>query len=205
MEKVSKVFCTTRQAARQLGVSVSTTQLWVESGLLEAWKTEGGHRRISRESVQRLLLTPGTQGAVVGHGMAHEPPPASLYVLVVEDDTTLRRMYEVRMNTWRCRPTVRVAANGFDALLRIGISRPDLLITDLRMPHMDGFEMLRSLKRLPECAQMKIVVVTGLDQAEIDAAGGLPEGIVAFPKPAPFQALESVAEEILSRRGLVPG
>ena len=48
-------YCTTREAAEMLGVSLTTAQLWVESGLLDAWKTEGGHRRIHRTSVQRLL------------------------------------------------------------------------------------------------------------------------------------------------------
>jgi excisionase family DNA binding protein len=48
-------FLTTREAAQALGVSLRTAQLWVENGQLEAWKTEGGHRRITPDSVQRLL------------------------------------------------------------------------------------------------------------------------------------------------------
>ena len=46
---------TTRQAAILLNVSVRSVQLWVERGALQAWKTAGGHRRISVESVQQLL------------------------------------------------------------------------------------------------------------------------------------------------------
>ena len=46
---------TTRQAATLLNVSVRTVQLWVESGALQAWKTAGGHRRISVRSIQQLL------------------------------------------------------------------------------------------------------------------------------------------------------
>ena len=38
----------TREAAEQLGVALRTVQLWVEAGVLPAWKTAGGHRRISR-------------------------------------------------------------------------------------------------------------------------------------------------------------
>lgn len=44
---IKKSFCTTREAAGLLGVSVGTVQLWVESGLLQAWKTSGGHRRVA--------------------------------------------------------------------------------------------------------------------------------------------------------------
>ena len=44
--KVEKVFCTTSEAATILAISVGTVQLWVDSGLLVAWKTAGGHRRV---------------------------------------------------------------------------------------------------------------------------------------------------------------
>jgi excisionase family DNA binding protein len=50
---VKKSFCTTREAATLLGVSVGTVQLWVENGLLQAWKTAGGHRRVMRDSIAR--------------------------------------------------------------------------------------------------------------------------------------------------------
>lgn len=46
---------TTRQAARLLGVAVSTAQLWMESDALPAWKTPGGHRRVRLSTVMRLL------------------------------------------------------------------------------------------------------------------------------------------------------
>jgi len=46
--------CTTAEAARSLGVSLRTVQLWVDSGALQAWKTVGGHRRIPLESLERL-------------------------------------------------------------------------------------------------------------------------------------------------------
>ena len=44
----------TREVARLLGVSLKTVQLWVDNGILDAWKTVGGHRRITFESVERL-------------------------------------------------------------------------------------------------------------------------------------------------------
>ncbi len=54
--KVPKTFCTTAEAAQRLGVSIRTVQIWSETGLLEAWKTEGGHRRITLDSLERLLV-----------------------------------------------------------------------------------------------------------------------------------------------------
>lgn len=52
-DKTSQV-CSTREAAEMLGVSLRTIQLWVDSGVLEAWKTAGGHRRVSLDSVERV-------------------------------------------------------------------------------------------------------------------------------------------------------
>ena len=46
---------TTRDAARLLGISVSTAQKWIESGALESWKTPGGHRRMRQSAVIALL------------------------------------------------------------------------------------------------------------------------------------------------------
>jgi excisionase family DNA binding protein len=69
-KSISMSFCTTRQAAILLNVSLRTAQLWVEKGLLEAWKTTGGHRRISRASINRRLV-----GSSMLNSVAEAPPP----------------------------------------------------------------------------------------------------------------------------------
>lgn len=56
---------TTREAARLLGVAVSTVQIWMESGALPAWKTPGGHRRAHLSAVQRLLTQQAEARTVV--------------------------------------------------------------------------------------------------------------------------------------------
>lgn len=55
----SGFYCTTAEAARSLGVSIRTIQLWVDSGVLTAWKTVGGHRRILLDSVERFRVSVG--------------------------------------------------------------------------------------------------------------------------------------------------
>lgn len=54
------IYCSTTEAAQSLGVSTRTIQLWVDSGVLAAWKTAGGHRRVFIESVEKLKIS-GTQ------------------------------------------------------------------------------------------------------------------------------------------------
>lgn len=182
-------FCTTREAAELLGISMKTAQLWSESGLLEAWRTEGGHRRIYRESVERLL----TAGGVSKPAEPEGDRPAQLSILVAEDDEALRKLYDIRLRTWPMAPRVQVVSTGIEALIEIGRRPPDLLITDLRMPEMDGFSMLRVLRNITKLEDMQIVVVSGLDPSDIQAKGGVPEGVQIYPKPIPFDALEQFA------------
>ncbi len=208
-KQVPKTFCTTREAAALLGVSLSTAQLWAESGLLEAWKTGGGHRRISRQSIERLLANPAgrdvpaevvpTRRATdVAQGSA--TPPAPFNILVVEDDPTLRRLYELNLHGWPMQPEIRTAGDGYEALICMGNTKPDLLIADLQMPGMDGFRMLHTISNAPELAGMVIVVVSGLDAEEIVLGGGVPDGIPLLPKPVPFDQLLAIAEQVAGER-----
>jgi excisionase family DNA binding protein len=197
---VKKSFCTTREAAVLLGVSVGTVQLWVESGLLQAWKTTGGHRRVLRESIDGLLH----KGVRAEPQAVVEAAPVmtarSLRVLVVEDDPNLLRLYKVRLAQWPMAPVVSLADNGVTGLLMMGRSNPDMLITDLDMPGLDGFNMLRVLHQTPEMRHATIVVVTGLDLAEVDRRGGVPKGVEVLPKPIPFDRLRAIATVVASHR-----
>jgi excisionase family DNA binding protein len=193
-------FCSTKEAAAVLGVSHRTVQLWVESGTLQAWRTAGGHRRITLESVNRLVE--GRRVAIA----AHAPPPtapaapasSTRRVLVVDDDPLMLRLYELEMAGWGMDLDVVKANNGFEALIRIGEERPDLLVSDLNMPGMDGFRMIRTLREDSGSAGMSMIVVSGLDRATIKAMG-LPADIPVFPKPVPFGELRAAVEHGLAR------
>jgi len=91
-------FCSTRQAAGLIGVSHRTIQLWVENGTLQAWKTAGGHRRITMSSIQKLVSQ--RNAAVAPPSAPPEPaaaPAGRRRVLIVDDDTALLRLYELEL------------------------------------------------------------------------------------------------------------
>jgi excisionase family DNA binding protein len=191
---VKKSFCTTREAAHVLGVSVGTVQLWVESGLLQAWKTAGGHRRVLRDSVDSLLHKKPVSSAPETTSVAEVH---RFRVLVVEDDVNLLRLYQANMSRWPMQPEVDLVDNAVTALLTMGRKRPDLLVADLNMPGMDGFNMLRVLRSTPEFDPTTIAVVTGLDAAEIAQRGGIPDGIEILAKPIAFDRLLAIATDIV--------
>lgn len=202
---MEKTFCTTREAADLLGVSVGTVQLWVESGLLKAWKTAGGHRRVLRESIESLLhRAPTLAVATAPMDLEWGGLTRKLKILVVEDDLPLQRLYQVNLSRWDMAPQVTVLHNPIAALLHIGRHPPDLLITDLHMPGVDGFYMLRALENAPHVENTTIVVVTGLDAADIAQRGGVPKGIDILPKPVPFARLYGIAQTLQARLDAKP-
>lgn len=193
-------YLTTREAAQVLGVSLRTAQLWVESGQLEAWKTEGGHRRITRGSVQRLLkgnLPIQSSETRETSGTAY---PERIKVLIIEDDSILLKLYKTMFASWKMPVDIVTAGNGIDGLIRIGKDAPDLMITDLAMPGMDGLHLIRNLVTSSLREGLEIVAVSDMDAAEIAARGGLPPEITAFTKPVPFPKLKCIVNSIVERR-----
>lgn len=200
MSAVEKAFCTTSEAATLLGVSVGTVQMWVESGLLDAWKTTGGHRRVVRESILRLLHNAQAGAARLPAMVVNAPSPQRLSVVVVEDDPHLLRLYQTQISRWPGNPDCLAFDSAFSALLHIGRSKPDLLILDLQLPGIDGFGLLRVLREVPETADTRIVVVSGLDEAVRANRGGLPADIEVLPKPIPFARLLEIAEDLMQAK-----
>ncbi|KXB31652.1 excisionase [Dechloromonas denitrificans] len=176
-------FLSTRQAALRLGVSLGTVQNMVESGALEAWKTAGGHRRIPTASVEAMLarrrtLTPSVQES-----------GGQLDVLIAEDDPTLQALYRATFEHWNLPIKLRLVNNGFEGLMQVGQNAPDILIADLMMPGMDGFEMIRHLRANPDLARMDIIVVSAIDREEV-LHKGVPADVTIFGKPIPFHEIK---------------
>ena len=181
----NKDYYTSREAATLLGVAVSTIQLWTKKGSLRAWATGGGHRRIACSSVEGML---NEQQAV-------KEEFQKLSIVIVEDDARQCRLYEKQFLAWHLNASVDTAKDGFEGLMKIGRILPDVIITDLMMPNVDGFQMVKSLKDMAELEHSVIIAVTGLTQEEIKAKGGLPNGVHLFTKPVSFEDMANLIRQ----------
>jgi excisionase family DNA binding protein len=199
--KAGADYITTYQAAEMLGLSRGTVQQMVESGVLVAWKTEGGHRRVSVASVKDQIRR---RAASASLPRAQTP---ELSVLIAEDDVNLQKLYEMNIANWGMPVALQIVGNGFEGLVQIGQQAPDVLILDLMMPGIDGFEMIRTLRANPALSAMDIIVVTGMSPASIEDRGGLPPGTTLYSKPIPFNQLQGYlqAKLVQRQRGLVSG
>ena len=192
MPVVQKNYFTSREAAEHSGVTVSTIPRWTNNGLLRAWTTGGGHRRIARNSGKEILAD--QREATVDRSQQQ------LSVVIVEDNTKQLRLYEKQFCIWDMKAQVVTAKDGYEGLIKIGRILPDVIITDLMMPNLDGLQMVRALTELPELKESLIVVVSGLTKDEIAVKGGLPQGVHLFRKPFPFADVERLMRQKMQHK-----
>ena len=149
-------YLTTGEVASRCQVSVSTVKNWIEAGQLQAFRTPGRHFRIRASELQRFQ-------AAFGFGVETGESPK---ILVADDQ---QEFVDLAIDAIRdLVPGARVegACGGYEALLRIGSFQPDLLLLDLRMPGLDGFEVCRRIKEASATKATRIVAMTGFDDLE---------------------------------------
>lgn len=188
-------YCGTSYAASLLGLSVATVQSLVEKGEIEAWKTLGGHRRIALQSIQSYLANNSRKLLVT-----QADPQNRLRVLLVEDDEPTRELYQLEFESWNLPVDCTLMSSAMEALMDIASMRPDLLITDLSMPGVDGFEMLKALKRNIELADMQVIVISGLPRQSFESRGGFPEDAFMLQKPINFDWLQGFMSAMVASK-----
>jgi excisionase family DNA binding protein len=137
-------------------VTIPTVKRWIREGHMTAFQTAGGHFRVTEEEFRRFQDV---------HRMpvdrpAAEPEPLPK-VLIVDDDTALLdTLWEAL--TWDGRYKVEVAHDGYEGLIKMGSFAPRLLILDIRMPGLNGFQVCRRVKADPATREIRILTMTGL-------------------------------------------
>jgi CheY-like chemotaxis protein len=98
-------------------------------------------------------------------------------VLLVEDDNNLREIFQMRLQAEGY--ATLTAADGEEGLVVAMKEKPDLIVADIMMPKLSGFEMVENLRAAPEMKDVKVVMMTALGQAE-DQARGEKLGVVKY-------------------------
>ena len=171
------------QAARYLGVAQSTIRKWTDAGRLRAFKTPGGHRRYRRSDLETFV-----EGS--------EPTPArGPLVLIVDDDPGVRAF--VRASLEFEGYEVREAGNADEGLAALEEEPPDLILLDVMMPRVDGWEMLRRVQERHGVGSIPVIMLSGkVEGAPDDAAQRGATGFIG--KPFDPQQLIASAKQILA-------
>jgi excisionase family DNA binding protein len=143
------------QAAKYLGVAQSTIRKWSDSGRLPAFYTPGGHRRFRRGDLDHFLGS--------SRGAARTRP----LVLIVDDDDGLRDF--LRSNLEIEGYVVREAASAEDGLAVLEQEPPDLILLDVMMPGMSGWEMLQRVQEKHGVGAVPVIMFSGKVEAGAEA------------------------------------
>ncbi|MFM2052508.1 MAG: hypothetical protein RL456_545 [Pseudomonadota bacterium] len=192
---------TTREAALRLGVSLRTVQLWVEAGTLPAGRTPGGHRRIRLSAVEALAQRSGLRPAAPTSLSSPASSASPLDLLLIASSVDQLHLWQEVLQPLGPSVAIRGANNGYTGLLQLGRKSPDLLVTDLAMPDIDGYAMLLTLSGLPEYSALRVLAITAQTPHQIAERGGLPERVRVVHQPAPAIAVRAWVESEMTRLG----
>ena len=155
------------QAAKFLGVAQSTIRKWSDQGRVPAFYTPGGHRRYRRRDLEQFLERSGPGGREAGP-----------VVLIVDDDDRLREF--VRVNLEMEGYSVVEAGNADQGLAAVEEQAPDLILLDVMMPGVDGWEMLRRVQEKHGVGSIPVIMFSGkVDEADVAARGA--QGFIGKP------------------------
>jgi excisionase family DNA binding protein len=147
-------FFTTFEISQICGVNPTTVQNWVKGKKLRAFQTPGGHRRVRPEDLISFLKE---FGMPLPADLCQNPP----LIMIVDDESDILDMLEALMKSGDDVANVVRARNGVDALLMIGETKPDLLVLDIMMPEMNGYEVCKKLKSGPGTRNIRIAAISG--------------------------------------------
>jgi excisionase family DNA binding protein len=168
------------EAARYLGVAQSTIRKWSDNGRVRAFYTPGRHRRYRREDLDAFLDGSGPEAS------------AGPLVLIVDDDETVREY--VRLNLEAEGYNVREAGTAEEGLSVLEESQPDLVLLDVMMPQVDGWEMLQRLHERHGEGAVPVVMFSGkVEQAADEAAQRGAQGFIGKPFD-PVQLIEKTKQ-----------
>ena len=151
MEEVLTVF----KASSICNVSPKTIINWIDSGHIKAYKTVGGHRRINRQDLTDFMVK---QGIPVPDEEPLEKQRKK--ILVVDDDPIIVETLVQALEEDDFDYDVISASDGFEAGLQINHFKPDLLILDIMMPDIKGYDVCQKIKADPETSGTKIMVLS---------------------------------------------
>lgn len=185
---------TTRQAAERLGLSVTSVQKMVQSGVLQAWITPGGHRRIHTAAVEQLRSARGQPDDA-----AYRGPPQRMRVLLAEDDEIQVRYFQALIERCAYPIDLIVAGDASLALIQLERQRPDLIVTDLLMKPFDGFHLIKTLEREPAYFPIDLIVLSAMSREDALQLGQLPDWVTFYQKPVSAERMVGYLDSMQTR------
>lgn len=150
----------TKEAAQYLGVSRSSLINWIRQGLIPGGATPGGHYRFTQEQLDSFARSRGLRLAETDD--AKEAPPHEedpVRILLVDDDPAFHEIIAEALEIFQGYE-LKCASDGMQGAMLVGAWKPDLIILDVRMPHMNGEELLKLIRDNPDTGDAPVIVAS---------------------------------------------
>jgi excisionase family DNA binding protein len=182
------------QASKYCSVSPKTIINWIEAGHIKAYKTVGGHRRIKKSDLENFMRKQGIpfpEEEVVGERKR---------ILIVDDDQIIVETIVQALEEEEYDYEILSASDGFEAGLQVNHFKPHLLILDIMMPDIKGYDVCKKIKENEETKDTKIIVLSAyLDDEKFKKMKEYGADL-CFSKPLPLPRLK---EEVAKSLGLL--
>ncbi|MBF0331055.1 MAG: response regulator [Candidatus Omnitrophica bacterium] len=182
---------TTGEIADLCHVHLRTVLQWIHDGKIKAYRTPGNHSRVKVDDFISFLkqFNMPIPDSLTSRSGGHK-------ILIVDDDinmvSSVRRLFKREPNF-----EIDVAYDGFEAGIKLLLFKPDLVILDMKMPGMNGFEVAQKIKRSANCEHTSIIGVSAyFDETDKDRLREI--GVDhCFDKPFNSADLIAKAKEVL--------
>lgn len=170
-----------------------TVSRWISSGQLKGFKLPG--RGNYRVLLSDFLLFLQTQQMPMPAALLQAEPdaPVAGRVLVIDDEPFYR--HAIRRILQNKGYLVAEAGDGFQAGVHLGLFLPTVVTLDLKMPGLDGFDVLRYIRQQPAFQHIHVVVISGLGESALQEALSL-GAAAALQKPFDNQQLIDVLRKL---------
>jgi len=192
MVNLNKRFFTTGDIGRIFGVSRISAYKWVVSGKIKSFKIPGGRYKIARRDLVDFIKKSGLDSRIAG-GIQQD----DVKILVVDDQKLIVQTVRDYMETAHPGWHISSASDGFEAGRMLSRVNPDLVILDLFLPGINGFNLCRNIKNDPNTRDVKIIVITGYPTQENISKARESGADAVLPKPFEMDKLEKLIKKFL--------
>lgn len=173
---------TTHDISQLLQVDPSTVSKWIDRGILTAFRTPGGHRRVRSSDLRTFLI-------------AHQMPipdelgSGIIKLLVVDDEKPVLDAIKRAFKPFAEQVQLTTTSSGIEALLMVAELKPHGMLIDLNMPDLDGYEVVRRIKARKPLEGVRLITMTARDSADAQAESLKAGAVACLSKPLNPQQL----------------
>jgi excisionase family DNA binding protein len=176
---------TTHDISRLLQVDPSTVSKWIDRGILLAFRTPGGHRRVRSGDLRSFLIT---------HQMPvpDELGSGTVQLLVVDDEKPVLDAVKRAFKPYQGQVDIMTTTSGVEALLLVSEHKPHGMLVDLHMPDLDGLEVCRRIRARKALEGVRLITMTARHNQDMVDQSLKAGAIACMPKPVDVQQVLDV-------------